>query len=177
MPMPRRWSLWLSLALALLAGLVAAPSTARAEIKAGDRAAELVKVVDRTGKKLALSRLRDRVVVLTFGASWCAPCKSELPRYEKLAAAYAARGAKVTFIAVNIDGERAKGDAFVKQAGLKHVVAGFDTGKSTVEAYDPPKMPSTFVIRKGIVRQVHAGYAAGDDKVVAAIVDRELGKL
>jgi cytochrome c biogenesis protein CcmG, thiol:disulfide interchange protein DsbE len=173
MPSPR-----LRAAAALAAALIlAAPAAARADLKVGDRAAELVKVVGRDGKKLSLKQWQGRVVVLTFGASWCAPCKKELPAYEKLAAGYAARGAKVSFLAINIDSERAKGEAFVDQAGLKHVAAGFDPAKSSVDSYDPPKMPTTFVLRGGVVRHVHAGYAAGDEKKLAVVIDRELARL
>jgi thiol-disulfide isomerase/thioredoxin len=157
--------------------LATATGAAHAELAAGDRAAELSRVVDRTGKKISLRAWRDRVVVMTFGASWCVPCKRELPAYEKLAAAYAARHAKVVFLAINIDTERAKGRAFVDRAGLRHVVAGFDAAKTSVDAYDPGKMPTTFVLRGGIIRAVQGGYAAGDERRIAAVVDRELAKL
>lgn len=162
--------------VALLVSL-ALPGLARADVAVGDRAAELVQVVSSKGKRLSLKALRDRVVVMTFGASWCEPCKRELPAFEKLAAGYAGRRAKVTFLAINIDNDRAKGKVFVRQAGLKHVVAGFDTAKSTVDSYDPPKMPTTFIIRGGIIRHIHAGFSAGDDLKVAAAIDGELGKL
>jgi cytochrome c biogenesis protein CcmG/thiol:disulfide interchange protein DsbE len=164
-----------SLSAALLV-LALAPGV-HAELKAGDRAADLGRVVDRAGKKLSLKRWSDKVVVMTFGASWCAPCKRELPAYEKLAAAYAGKGAKVVFLAVNIDSEKAKATKFVEQAGLKHVVAGFDAGKTSVDAYDPSKMPTTFVLRGGLVRHVHGGYADGDEKKLAGVVDAELAKL
>ena len=54
------------------------------------------------GKAMSLKRFKDQVVVVTFGASWCEPCKKELPAYEKLAQKYQKRGAAVVFIAVNI---------------------------------------------------------------------------
>ena len=78
------------------------------------------------------------------------------------------------FIAVNIDTESAKAKKFMGQAGLRAVRAAYDRQKSTVESYDPPKMPSTFVIKRGIVKAVHAGYASGDENKLAAIIDREL---
>ena len=154
--------------------LFALTSPALAGVKQGDRAAEFVSVVDSAGKAVSLKAYKDKVVVVTFGASWCEPCKKELPAYEKLAQKYQKRGAAVIFIAVNIDSEAGKGKKFMSQAGLRVVRAAYDKQKSTVESYDPPKMPSTFVIRRGIVKHVHAGYASGDENKLAAIIDREL---
>ena len=155
--------------------LVAALGTpALAGIKRGDRAADFVQVVDASGKAMSLKRFKDQVVVVTFGASWCEPCKKELPAYEKLAQKYQKRGASVVFIAINIDTESSKAKKFMSQAGLRAVRAAFDRQKSTVESYDPPKMPSTFVIRRGIVKHVHAGYERGDESKLATIIDREL---
>ena len=163
----------LSLALAVGA-LTAAPGDARAEVRKGDRAADFVHAVDASGKRVSLRSFADRVVVMTFGASWCEPCKRELPAMEKLARTYQQRRAAVVFLAVNIDNEPAKGKKFMQQAGLRAVHAIFDSSKSTVESYDPPKMPSTFVIRGGVVRHVHAGFSPGDESSLAAAIDREL---
>lgn len=164
-----------SFALALaLAALTIAPGDARAEVRKGDRAADFVHAVDAAGKRVSLRSFADRVVVMTFGASWCEPCKRELPAMEKLARTYQQRRAAVVFLAVNIDNEPAKGKKFMQQAGLRAVHAIFDSSKSTVESYDPPKMPSTFVIRGGVVRHVHAGFSPGDESALAAAIDREL---
>ena len=156
-----------------LALLIAVPS-ATAGLKRGDRAAEFVQVVDEKGQRVSLKRFRDQVVVITFGASWCEPCKKELPALEKLAVKYYSKHAKIVFLAVNIDNEADKGKKFMARAGLKCVRALFDRQKTAVESYDPPKMPTTFVIRRGIVKHVHAGFAAGDEARLAAIIDREL---
>ena len=149
-------------------------SPALAGVKQGDRAAEFVQVVDSAGKTISLKKFKDQVVVVTFGASWCEPCKKELPAYERLAQKYKKRGAAVVFIAVNIDTESAKAKKFMGQAGLRAVRAAYDRQKSTVESYDPPKMPSTFVIKRGIVKHVHAGYQSGDESKLASVIDREL---
>jgi len=143
-----------------------------AKVSKGDRAVELSTVKTRKNRKLRLSAYRGKVVVLTFGASWCKPCRKELPAYEKLARRYKKAAKPVVFIAVNIDSERANGEKFVKQAGLSAVVVGFDTGGGTVDKYEPGTMPSTYIIdAKGIVREVHAGYDSGDEKTVAHLVD------
>jgi peroxiredoxin len=147
---------------------------ARAEVRKGDRAAEFVRVLDSAGRRVSLKSFRDQIVVITFGASWCEPCKRELPAMEKLARGYQQKRARVVFLAVNIDSEVAKGKKFMQQAGLRAVRGIYDSQKSTVESYDPPKMPSTFIIRGGVVRHVHAGFSAGDEAALAAAIDREL---
>lgn len=158
---------------ALLAlALVAAPASAG--VRKGDRAPDFVQVTDARGKRVSLDEYKDRVVVLTFGASWCPPCKKELPALEKLARRYAKKDKKVVFIAVNIDTKKAKGRRFVKELGLKRVHTVFDPKKSTVESYDPPKMPSVFIIKRGIVKHVHAGYSSGDAKKLDKRIEREL---
>jgi thiol-disulfide isomerase/thioredoxin len=165
-----------SLCLAIAAALLLAASpVADAKVGEGDRAAELPPVVTQKGKKLRLRELRDKVVVLTFGASWCAPCKKELPALEKLARKYA--GKNVVFIAVNIDEERKKGEKFMREVGLRAVIQAFDTRKGAVNAYDPPTMPTTYVVRKGLVRHVHKGYRGGDDRKLERVIAAELKKL
>jgi thiol-disulfide isomerase/thioredoxin len=143
-------------------------------VRKGDRVSDFVQVVDRTGKRVSLKQYQGQVVVVTFGASWCDPCKKELPALERLARRYQKRRARVAFLAVNIDNERTKGARFMKQAGLRAVRAVFDRKKSTVESFDPPKMPTTFILRGGVARSVHAGYAPGDEKKLAGAIDREL---
>lgn len=161
--------------VALLTGLLLSATPAQAKVREGDRAAELTAVVTKKGKKLRLAQHKKSVVVITFGASWCAPCKKELPAFEKLARKY--KGKNVVFIAVNVDDERSNGETFMRRAGLKRVIQAFDTRKSAVKSYDPPTMPTTYIVRKGIVRHMHKGYRGGDDKKLDKIIGAELGKL
>jgi thiol-disulfide isomerase/thioredoxin len=150
---------------------LAAPAWAGGVAK-GDRAAEFTGVKDRAGKPLSLRALRGKVVVLTFGASWCKPCGKELPAYDKLAAKYKSDD-RVAFVAINIDSERANADKFLADAGVKSLTVGFDPASKTVEKYQPGTMPTTYVIDgNGIVREVHAGYEKGDEAKIARAVDQ-----
>lgn len=154
---------------ALFAASIFAPHSASAKVRAGDRAADFSSVRNGSGKKVKLKQYRGKVVVLTFGASWCKPCGKELPAYEKLSKHYSKKD--VVFIAVNIDTTMAKGKRFVRKSGLKNVLAVYDPQKSAVDSWDPPGMPSTFIIdRKGIVRHVHKGFEPGDEKAIARLL-------
>lgn len=148
---------------------------ARAEVREGDRAAELVAVKDAKGQRIKLKSYRGKVVVITFGASWCKPCKKELPAWDKVAKEYKSKG--VVFLAINIDQDLAKGKTFIDEAKLKAVRAGYEPSGTTAESYEPPTMPTTFVVDgRGLVRHVHEGYRAGDEKTLRAWLDKLVAK-
>ncbi len=142
------------------------------KVRRGDRALELKKVVNGAGRRVTLESHKAPILVLTFGASWCAPCKKELPALEKLARGYSPKD--IAFIAVNIDSSIAKGKVFMKRSGLKRVLAVYDPKSTNVQSYDPPTMPSTFVINDGIVKHLHAGFHSGDERKLKRVIDREL---
>lgn len=170
------FSVVLAACAALSISLLVNTTPAWAKVNKGDRAAEFVAVKDQSGRKVKLKSFRNKnVVVLTFGASWCKPCKNELPAWDKLAARYKNKG--VVFLAVNIDKELDKGKSFVAEAKLQSMRALYEPEGTTVEAFDPPTMPTTYVIdTSGIVRAVHAGYRAGDESKLAAELDRLIKK-
>lgn len=175
MPLAMRHVTSLLLATSLL---VAVGSSASAGVAKGDRASELGDAKDAKGKRFRLKEHRGSVVVLTFGASWCKPCKKELPAYEKLAKRYKEQGAKVRFVAVNIDSERRKADRFVAETNVKIMSVVFDPAGKAVDRYEPETMPTTYVLDgKGIVRDVHNGYVKGDEKKIMRVVDSLLKKL
>ena len=148
-------------------------SAAVAGTRAGDRAAEFVQAKDGRGKRVKLKAYRKKVVVITFGASWCQPCKQELPAWDALARKYKSKG--VVFLAFNIDKDLAKGKAFIEEAKLRTMRAVYEPKGATVESYDPPAMPTTYVIDgRGLIRDVHAGYRPGDEKKLAKAIDKLL---
>jgi thiol-disulfide isomerase/thioredoxin len=84
----------------LVSLLVLAPIVGRAEIKAGDRAIDFEKRTP-SGETVKLSSLRGKVVLLDFWASWCEPCKKELPVLARMAPRLRSRGVEI--VTVNID--------------------------------------------------------------------------
>ena len=153
-----------AVAVVLVASLLGFAGAARAEVKEGDRAPELENAKTVTGGKFRLKAQRGQWVALTFGGSWCKPCKKELPAWDKLAVKWAG---KVTFVAVNLDNDKAKGKKFMDGLKIKKMIRVYAPEESTpaADVYSPPKQPSSFVIDpKGIVRELHEGYEGGDDK-------------
>ena len=126
---------------------------------------------DLAGKAIDPSALAGKVVIIDFWASWCAPCKQELPALEKLYKKYKDKGLLV--IGVSVDNELDKARALAKSLKLSFPNA-HDGEHALAEKFDPPRMPSSYVIdQKGIVRHVHAGFRAGDE----ADIEREIRAL
>jgi peroxiredoxin len=149
-----------SMRLVALAVVLSLVSTARAAVRSGDRARDFEQQTLK-GETLKLSRLRGKVVLLDFWASWCEPCKKELPVLARMAPRMKQRGVEI--VAVNIDENRANAEAFLKSHGLDLTVV-YDQGHKIVGEWEPPKMPSSFVIdRDGVIRAVNAGFDTGDE--------------
>jgi cytochrome c biogenesis protein CcmG, thiol:disulfide interchange protein DsbE len=166
-----RNSLVTSVVIAALA--VTAASVASAEVKKGARAPEPDGAKDARGKTWKLKSQRGKWVVMTFGGSWCKPCKKELPAWDKLALTWKD---KVTFVAVNLDNDSAKGKKFMDGLKIKNLVRLYAPEEKTAAAdiYEPPTQPSSYLIDpNGIVVDIHEGYSSGDEKSLSDT----LGKL
>jgi thiol-disulfide isomerase/thioredoxin len=153
--------------LATVAIVVGLTGSAYADLKVGDHFVEL-DAKTAAGKKFRLKDMAGKWVLYTFGASWCEPCRHELPAWDKVAPRL---GGKVLFVAVNINNKLDDGKQFVDSLKLKHVFPVFipDENSPALKAYDPDHMPSTFVIDPtGVVRLVQFGYDKGDEDKLAA---------
>ena len=126
-----------------------------------------------TGRNLRLSEMRGQVVLINFWATWCAPCRQEMPLLSGLYQQY--RGAGFNLLGVNLDGDRVKAQKMLSELGVTFPVL-FDEKKKVADLYNPDGMPTTLVIdRDGHLRYVHRGYQAGYEKVYEKEV-RELLK-
>ena len=147
-----------SFVFALLLLTVAGIDTAMALPVAGKPAPDFALKSD-SGRNVRLSELRGQVVLVNFWASWCTPCRQELPILQKLYAQY--RGAGMALLAVNVDEERKNAEAMLRRLELAMPVL-FDGDKSVVRLYQVDTMPTTLLVdRDGRVRYVHRGYYSG----------------
>jgi peroxiredoxin len=111
------------------------------------------------GKNLRLQEQRGQVVLVNFWATWCAPCRQEMPHLNRLYDKYHASGFEL--LAVNVDDDSSKAQGVSDKLGLKFPVL-FDADKKVSRLYDLNAMPSTVLIdRDGRVRHVHRGYRDG----------------
>jgi thiol-disulfide isomerase/thioredoxin len=128
-------------------------------LDAGQRLPE-IGLTDLSGKKIDVASLQGKVVIVDFLASWCGPCKQELPVLEKLYKKYGAEGLVV--VGVSVDEELANLQGLLKQVKVSFPVV-HDASKVVAGRYKPPRMPSSYVVdRKGIVRYVHGGFRKED---------------
>ena len=111
------------------------------------------------GPAVRLQEQRGRVVMVNFWATWCGPCRQEMPHLNRLYGKY--RDAGFTLLGVNIDEDQGKAVSLASRLGLQFPVL-LDTDKKVSRLYDLSTMPSTVLIdRDGRVRYVHLGYREG----------------
>ncbi len=148
-----RWCLPL-----LLAGaLASAHATVQLSSSAPDFTLKSV-----AGPNLRLQEQRGQVVMINFWATWCGPCRLEMPHLNRIYDKYRSTG--FVLLGVNIDDDpRAAADLAAK-LGLRFPVL-LDTDKKVSRVYDMSAMPATLLVdRDGRVRYIHRGYRDGVEK-------------
>lgn len=126
----------------------------------------------RDGGNLRLSEARGNIVIVNFWASWCGPCREELPAFEALYQDYADMG--VTVYAVNVDDQSAKADKLLQDIAVSFPVL-YDPEGDVSELYDVSAMPTTVMIdRDGVARLTHKGYKSGDEARYEQVLHRLL---
>ena len=115
-----------------------------------------------SGANLRLQEQRGQVVLVNFWATWCGPCRQEMPHLNRIYDKYKSAG--FVLLGVNIDDDpRAAADLAAK-LGVKFPVL-LDSDKKVSRAYDLSAMPATLLIdRDGRVRHIHRGYRDGVEK-------------
>lgn len=139
----------------LTLGLLSANAAA---LEAGAPAPDFT-LKSRSGENIKLSELRGDVVMVNFWASWCAPCRQEMPLLEDLYEHYADLG--FTLLGVNVEEDSQPALALLKEIPVTFPVL-LDTRNQVSKLYDVVAMPSTVILdRDGHVRYVHKGYLPG----------------
>lgn len=117
------------------------------------------------GERIALSDFRGKTVVLNFWATWCPPCRAEMP---ELQAAWEERGADggddgdLVVFAVDFDETASEVNGFVDEFGLTFPVA-LDGGGAVAEHYGVRGLPATFFIdAEGVLRSKNLGPVFGE---------------
>ena len=145
----------------LLASLLALLSfSARTAVQA-DAAAPDFTLKTLAGPQLRLGEQRGHVVLVNFWASWCGPCRQEMPQLNRLHDTY--RGAGLVLLGVNVDDDPQRAADIARRQGIRFPVL-LDSDKAVVRRWDLGSMPATVLIdRDGRVRHLHRGWHDGLD--------------
>jgi peroxiredoxin len=150
-----------NLTLGLLITVFAATSLASSGLE-GQVAPDFA-LKSSTGENLRLSEYRGDVVMINFWATWCGPCRQEMPLLDELYTRYERVG--FSLLGVNIDDDSRRAMQMIEDLGVSFPVL-FDSRKEVSELYEVEAMPVTVLVdREGNVRHVHHGYKPGyEDK-------------
>jgi peroxiredoxin len=115
----------------------------------------------RAGEMVSLDNLKGQVVMINFWASWCGPCRTEMPLLEQMYKRYSPLG--FTLLGVNVEADTKAAEKWLAATPVSFPVL-FDKESKVSKMYDVNAMPSTvFIDRKGNVRYLHRGYKSGDE--------------
>ena len=137
--------------------IITAAPTALAVTSAGPAANFTLKSAE--GRNIRLSEHRGQVVLINFWASWCGPCRQEMPHLDALQQQYQSLG--FTVFGINVEQDRKMADKVLKDMPVTFPVL-FDDENRVSELYDVDAMPVTVLVdRNGEIRFVHRGYKPG----------------
>lgn len=127
---------------------------------------------DMNGNDIQLSHLLNKPVVLNFWASWCPPCKAEMPSFEEL---YKKYGEYVNFVMVSIDANISDAKGFL-QKGKYTMPAYLDAYNEGYDQYDVKAIPRTYFITTGNeIFMSHLSYITADllEENIKLLVQKE----
>lgn len=160
--MKRRQLLWVGAGAAVVVALVAGALTigrdagspdARTRVGSGQAPPIELPRLDADGT-VSLAALRGQPVVVNFFASWCAPCRREMPEFQAVADRL---GSKVAFLGIDHQDNRQGGLAILADTGVRYA-SGYDPDGKVAADYGLFGMPTTvFVAADGRLLETHTG--------------------
>jgi cytochrome c-type biogenesis protein len=165
----------LAFALALIA-LVATACTPSDTPGASDpgEPAPAYDALNLAGEPTSLEALRGKVVLLNIWATWCHPCRAEIPELERLHDEYSSAGLRVVGVSVDAGGEEERIKAFAESFGVTYDV-WHDADDRISTLYRAIGVPATYLIdRSGRIRWRRLGPIAANDTSLASAMKAAL---
>jgi peroxiredoxin len=151
----------------LLTTLLCAATPASAAVSPGAPAPAFT-LAARDGGKLSLADLKGQVVMINFWATWCGPCRQEMPLLAQLHDKYEPLG--FTMVGVNVEPDSAAAVDWLKGVPVSFPIL-FDTDSAVAGRFGVEGMPSSVLVdRNGQVRYIHRGYKPGDEAKYADMI-------
>jgi len=139
----------------------------------GDAMAPVLRLPDLAGKQVDLTDFRGQVVLVNFWATWCPPCREEMPTIWKLQDEFRNQAFRV--IAVNMAETTAEVNTFLPQAMKRDFVVLMDRQSSVLQNWKIPAFPTTYIIdKRGVVRYRLVGPAEWDSFDNKKIIEKLL---
>jgi thiol-disulfide isomerase/thioredoxin len=130
---------------------------------------------DASGRKVLLSDFRGRSIVLNIWATWCVPCRKEMPSLDRLQAKFDPAKLLVLTLSVDLNGAPVVA-AFYQELGLHSLGVYVDTTGGAASKLGMPGVPGTLLIdTQGKVVGRKLGPAAWDSQEVADVLRQHLG--
>ena len=118
------------------------------------------------GGPVRLSDHRGKVVVVNFWATWCRPCREEMPALQRVARSEP----DIVFLAVDLQESGDKARSFLEQLGLDRLELVLDTDARTTRRYGVLSLPSTFFLdREGTIRHLDLGGPMTEEQIRTGI--------
>lgn len=147
--------------LLLITALIISHTAFAAKTLTGPAPDFTLKSVD--GSNLRLSEQRGQVVLINFWASWCGPCRQEMPLLDEIQQKYSKLG--FTVLGVNVDKDPAKADKILKDIPVTFPVL-YDSEGTVSKLFDVSAMPTTVIVdRDGSMRFLHLGFKPGYEDI------------
>lgn len=126
---------------------------------------------DLSNSMRTLKEFKGKVVLLNFWATWCTPCKKELPYFQQFYTKYKKDGFVVIGISTDSGASVAQVGPTVRRSGYSFPIL-LDTEGKVSGLYNPKqRMPfSALIDRKGQLRLEHPGFTPGDEKVMEKLI-------
>jgi len=114
------------------------------------------------GRKVSLSEFKGKVIILDFWATWCVPCKEEIPGFIELQKKYGGRGLQI--VGVSVDDSMNQAKKYAADMKMNYPILLAEGKEDILRAYDPIRsIPVSIVIdRQGRIATRHEGTAKMD---------------
>lgn len=128
-------------------------------------------ILDRNGMPIDLTRFRGKVILLNFWATWCGPCRIEMPSLNRLQGALGGKRFMVVALSVDRFGA-ARVLPFLKENKLKNLGVFLDPRSHNYRAFGVPGLPMSFLIdHRGQVVGYLKGHAEWDSRAARRLID------